>query len=415
MFVKYLQCIRCGERYSPGLNYNCGKCDNILDIKYDYDSIANRMDLRKIPKRIQSLWRYNDLLPVDDSDNIVSLNEGGTPLRKCDRLGKVLGLENLYVKDETRNPTGSFKDRPMTVAITKAREFGAKTVTSSSSGNAGVSLAAYAAKAGLDCIVFAPTSAPKTKLMLITLYGSKIVSVNGTCSDTFKLAKKASKHYGWFNATSTFINPYQVEGDKTVAYELCDNLDWKTPDWIFIPISDGPLLVGCWKGFKELKLLGYCADLPHMVGIQAEGCAPISRAFKENAVNVKPWGTPTTIVSSIADPLVGYSQDGTYTLKNIRESDGVADACSDKDILDSVKLLAKKEGIFAEPAGAAPIAGVKKLFEQGRIDSDETTVCLVTGTGLKDPNIFMKSFERPRSIEPNFNKLTQLVDKELVK
>jgi threonine synthase len=246
--------------------------------------------------------------------------------------------------------------------------------------------------------------------MLIKLYGSRIMLIDGTYSDTFNLAKKASERYGWYNATTTFLNPYQVEGDKTVAYELCENLGWTVPDWIIVPISDGPLLVGCWKGFEELQLLDYCAKLPHMVGAQAEGCAPITRAFKENATEVMPWRKSRTIVSSIADPLKGYSQDGTYTLKIIRESGGVANAYSDRDILDSVRLLAAKEGIFAEPAGATSISGARKLLEEGKIDHDEVVVCLVTGTGLKDPQTVMGSMQRPMLIKPTSHALTRLVN-----
>jgi len=410
MFMKYIECTGCGERYPVTVIYNCRKCGGVLDIKYDYDKIATETDLRQPRQRNQGIWGYKELLPVRNQDKIISLSEGFTPLHKCDRLGEILGLRNLYVKDETRNPTGSFKDRPISVAVTKAREFGARTITSSSSGNAGCALAAYAAKAGLPCVIFAPDSTIDAKLMPIASFASRIVIVDGTVSDAFDLAKKASEHYGWFNATSTFINPYQVEGDKTVAYEIYDELDWKVPYWVIVPIGAGPLLVGCLKGFKELELLNYSTELPHMVGIQAEGCAPISKAFKENATQVKPWGRPTTIVSAIADPLAGYPQDGTYTLKNILESGGIADSCSDTDILDGAKLLAKKEGIFAEPAGAAPIAGARKLFEERKIDSDEIVVCLVTGTGLKHSG--GEFFQRPKPIRPDFHEFSQLIEKE---
>ena len=364
--------------------------------------------------RNRSLWAYKELLPVDNVSNVVSLEEGGTPLHRCSKLEEVLGLKNLYVKDETRNPTGSFKDRPMTIAVTKAREFKANVLISSSSGNAGVSLAAYAAKGGLNSLVFAPVNTPNTKLALIDAYGSRLVLVNGTYSDAFLLSKRASEHYGWFNATSTFINPYQVEGDKTVAYEIWEDMGCTVPDWIFVPISDGPLLVGCLKGFMEFNLLGYATKLPHMVGIQPEGCAAIARAFKENSDDVKSWEKPSTVVSSLADPLVGYSQDGTYTLKKIRESFGVADTCTDDQTLDSVRLLARKEGIFAEPAGAISIAGLKKLVEKGKIDSDEVVVCLVTGSGLKETN-FSDAFKRPAAITPNFSEFEQLADQILSK
>lgn len=411
-YVRCLECIQCKEQYSPSVYYTCPKCANILDVKYDYDTIASRIDLRKQSYQNRSLWRYSDLLPINDKKNIVSLNEGDTPLHKCVRLGNKVGLKNLFIKDETRNPTGSFKDRPITVAITKAREFNVQTVTSSSSGNAGVSLAAYAAKAGLNCIIFAPADTPKTKLMLVNTFGSKVITVRGSLSDAYHLAEKSSRRYSWFNATSTFLNPYSVEGDKTVAYELYTNLNGETPDWVYVPIGAGPLLVGCWKGFKELELLSYSTKLPHMVGIQAEGCAPIVKAFKEKTVTVSAWEKSFTIASAIADPLIGYTQDGTYTLSKIRESNGSAEACSDKDILESVALLAQKEGIFAEPAGASSLAGALKMFEEGKIDSNEIVVCLVTGTGLKQ--IIPDSTNKSIVIDPDFTKFTQLIDRGLI-
>jgi len=409
MFVEFIECTKCGEKYKSGLNYNCTKCGSILDIKYDYEKIRDRIDMRRLPISGSGVWRYKELLPIENPSNIVSLNEGSTPLYKAERLGEAFGLRNLYVKDETRNPTGSFKDRPITVAVSKARELGVGTVASSSSGNAGGSLAAYAAKAGLNCIIFAPSSTLDSKLIPIALYGSRIVIVDGTVSDAFYLAKKASEEHGWFNATSTFVNPYQLEGDKTVAYEMVEQTGGEVPDWVFIPIGAGPLLVGCWKGFKELNLLGCTTKLAHMVGIQAEGCAPIVKAFRENTDKVDSWGKLTTIVYAIADPLVGYSQDGTYTLRNIRESGGVAEACSDKEILDSVKLLANKEGIFAEPAGAAVVAGAKKLLDEGKVGSDENVVCVVTGTGLKQ--MISERFERPKPIRPDSKELERFLEK----
>jgi len=388
--------------------YSCRKCGGILQVDYDYQRLSAKLKPRVIRKKGIGVWRYREFLPIQDHLKVISLHEGGTKLLQCKRLGRKLGIEKLYIKDETTNPTASFKDRPVTVAVTKAKEFSVKTVVAASSGNAGASLSAYAARAGIDCWIFAPAGIPQEKTCQVRAHGSKLVIVNGTYSDAFELAKTCTEELEWFNVTSTFFNPYTVEGNKTVGYEILEQLHYDAPDWVLIPIGAGPLLVGCWKGFTEMKRLGWVEKLPSMIGVQAEGCAPIVKAFKKNRSTVEPWKNPRTVVSAIADPLEGYPQDGTLTLNTIKRSNGLAEACSDEEILQAVKWLAETEGVFAEPAGAASIAALDKLTRTGKLEKRDVVVCVVTGSGLKDPTASMKICGEPFEIEPNIDELRKL-------
>jgi len=410
MFATCLSCVGCQKQYPMKVgHYNCQRCNGILQVEYDYQRLSDRLKQRLTNKNRFGIWKYKELLPIQDSSEIVSLREGGTKLLRCKRLGRKLGIKKLYVKDETTNPTGSFKDRPMSVAVTKAKEFRVRAVVTASSGNAGASLSAYAARAGIECWVFVPTGTPPGKICQARAYGSKLVIVNGTYSDAFQLAKICTGELKWFNVTSTFFNPYTVEGDKTIGYEISEQLSYDVPDWVLIPVGAGPLLVGCWRGFKEFESFGWTRGLPSMIAVQAEGCAPIVKAFKEGRSTVEPWGHPRTRVSAIADPLQGYPQDGSLALNTVRQSNGLAEACSDEEIIQAVKLLAETEGIFAEPSGASSIAALKKLLEEGKIRKGETVVCVVTGAGLKDPNASMKLYGVPFEIEPNMDEVRKIL------
>lgn len=397
MLAKSARCIQCGALYPLDILYKCERCGGVLDIEYDYEKVAGVAPVKGFAdERAIGIWKYRQLLPVRDESNAVTLGEGGTPLFECRRLGPRLGCDDLYVKDETREPTGSFKDRPIAVAITKALEFGVDTVVTSSSGNAGAAVSAYAAKAGLRCVVFVPSATPPGKLAQIAMYGAKVIPVEGSCSDTYRLAQIVAKKEGWLNVTTTFLSPYPTEGDKTVAYEIAEQLGWRPPDWVVVPIGAGPLLVGVFKGFRELHRVGLTSALPRMVGIQAEGCAPIARAFEEGTDEVREWTRkPETVAGGIADPLVGYEDDGTYTLQVIRESRGIALSVSDGEILRAAVDLGGTEGLFAEPTGAASVAAVKKLLGRGHIKSCDTVVCIVTGHGLKDTSAFGRFMEVP--------------------
>jgi threonine synthase len=380
---RWLQCTACGaiHQFSSGL-YCCPTCSGILEVRYHHEYLVQAWK-ENLESTRPGIWKHLSLLPLSNAEHIITLSEGDTPLAKAIALSHELGVKT-FVKDETRNPTGSFKDRPNSVAISKALELGAKTVALASSGNAAGSLSAYAAKAGVVCVVAVPEDTPHSKLGQILVFGSRVTKVRGTYSDAFKLIKEACKTYGWHNLTSVAsANPYQVEGDKTVAYEMCEQLAWTPPDWVAIPLGAGPLLVGVWKGFKELYELGVIGKLPKMIGVQAEGCSPIVRAFKNGKSDVSPWEEPHTLAHSIADPLRGYSEDGTLTLKSVHQSGGIAESVTDEEMLEAVRLLARTEGLFAEPSAAAAIAVVKKLRGSGSIKPDDIVVPVVTGTGLK--------------------------------
>lgn len=403
-----LQCANCSRSYpfESGL-YNCTHCQGIIEVKYSRGGLSEYLtrifSFDSISKA--GVWRFFDLLPIRSKEHIVSLSEGNTPLIKLENLG-----ENTYAKDETRNPTGSFKDRPNTVGISKARELGATKIAIASSGNAAGSLSAYAAKAGIECIVAVPENTPASKLNQIVAFGAKVAKVRGVYSNSFNLIRESCKKFGWHNLTSVSVaNPYQSEGDKTVAYEIYEQLDRTVPDWIVVPIGAGPLLVGVWKGFQELKEVGLTRKLPRLVGVQAEGCSPIVRAFKSNESQVTAWENPQTIAHSIADPLVGYPEDGTLTLRKIIESHGVAESVNDSEMLDACGLLARTQGIFAEPAAASSLAVVPKLKRLGIVHKNELVVSLITGTGLKSPEAFQSTRNLP-IIDADPTKLAELVN-----
>jgi threonine synthase len=343
------------------------------------------------------------MLPLEKYESIVSLEEGNTPLIRTESLG-----DGFYVKDETRNPTGSFKDRPNTVGISKAVELGAKTVAIASSGNAAGSLSAYAAKAKIECVVCVPEDTPNSKLKQIMVFGAKVAKVRGTYSNAFNLIRESCQKFGWHNLTSVCTaNPYQVEGDKTAAYEIYERLN--NPDWVLVPLGAGPLLVGIYRGFWELREAGLMDRIPRLVGVQAEECAPIVRAFKRGEKEVTAWeGKPHTVAHSIADPLTGYSQDGTLTLEKIRESNGVAESVNDDEMLEAVWQLSKGEGIFAEPAAASTLAAANKLKRNRIISNGDKVVLMVTGTGLKSSAVLDRIGEAP-IIDPDPNELVRTI------
>lgn len=414
MFATKLRCLRCGAEYPLVTRYNCIKCKGILDVEYDYEAMKRRkVGSQFTVKKDEGIWKFKDFLPVEKQESIVTLKEGDTPLFFCERLGALMDLANVYLKDETRNPTGSFKDRPISCAISKTREEGRNTVITSSSGNAGVSVASYAAKAGMKSIIVVPSTTPRNKLLSIVCSGAILVKVKGTTSDCFNLARELSQKYGWINLTSTFLNPFATEGDKTVAYELYQQLKL-VPDWILVPIGVGPLLIGIYKGYKELRELRLVEKLPAMVGVQAKGCAPIVRAFEREESQVKPWGTPHTIASGIADPLQGYSNDGALTLRIIKESGGMAVAVDDESLMRSVQKLSTLAGIFAEPTGVASVASLKKLREKGILKENDTVICMVTGSGFKDAHTIEEYVEIPPiELEPTLKEVEDFLEQKL--
>ncbi len=391
-YIKYLKCCRCGKIY----DYDAKPviCENKdlgrLDIYYDYEALKEFYTKEYVMKRpLMNQWKYFDLLPPKNEVNIVSLGEGATPLIKANRLAEVLGIKELYLKDETRNPTASFKDRGMSVAVSVAKEFGFKRAVTASSGNAAAALAAYAAKAGIEVYAFVIEQAGYGKIAQLLFYGAKVFRVKGLGKEdpTVKLMREAYEKYGFYPSPSFGpYNPYQIEGPKTISYEIIEQMNWKVPDWVFVPVGAASLLTGVWKGFKDYLNLGLIDRLPHLFAVQSTGNPPFVRAFKEkqDPFNIRPWPKPHTIAWGLEDP---YPWDGDAGLRALDETKGYAEEVPDEKIVEAMKLLARYEGIFAEPSGAASLAGLMAAIDEGIIDKSDKIVVLVTGHGLKDPDV----------------------------
>ena len=377
--VKCARCIRCGKEYEATPNVTTCDCGGILDIIYDYDYIQANFTKETLKNRQDpTMWRYRELLPVEETAEAPPLRVGGSPLYEEPRLAAQLGLKKLWVKDDGLNPTASLKDRASAMAVAKAREAGAEVIACSSTGNAASSLAGNAAAAGLKTYIFVPSRAPKGKVAQLMTFGATVISVQGTYEDTFELSKAAIDRWGWYNRNAA-INPYLSEGKKTVALEIMEQLNWQVPDYIAISVGDGCTIAGLWKGLKDLHAIGFIDRLPRLISAQAAGCCPLNRAIAEN----KPWEPmeENTLADSIA---VGVPRNAEKALMAIRESNGLVVNVTDEEIMAAQKLLGRTCGVFGEPAGVTGTAGVKKLCEQGAIGANDTVVSVVTGNGLKD-------------------------------
>ena len=404
--MNFLECINCKSEYPMDeMLYNCKKCGDLLEVKLDLEDLKRKLEKVDWKRRSISVWKYREFLPISDESKIITLQEGGTPLYKCERLAERLGIKNLYVKNEGANPTGSFKDRGMTVGVSKALEFNVKTVICASTGNTSASLAAYAARAGLNCVVLIPHGKIALgKLSQAMMYGAKVVAVKGNFDIALKIVVNASKTFGLYLLNS--INPFRIEGQKTAAFEICEQLGWKAPDRIIIPVGNAGNITAYWKGFKELEAIEIIKELPRMTGVQASGASPIVNAFANGNEGIEPVSDPETIATAIR---IGNPVNWKRALKAIRESGGVAVTVTDDEIIYAQKLLARAEGIFVEPASAASIAGLKKLIESGEIGSEETVVCIATGHGLKDPEVAIKACEKIVEIEPSLEELERVL------
>ena len=400
-------CIACGEKYGiDEIVYSCRKCGDILEIRYDYGLIKEELKKSGWQSLPLSVWRYKDFMPIRNPLNVVSLNEGGTGLYRCRRLGKALGIENLYVKNEGENPTGSFKDRGMTVGVSKALELGIKIVACASTGNTSASLAAYAAKAGLSCIILIPSGGVAFgKLSQAIIYGAKVIQIRGNFDQALKMVVKLSEEHKEIYLLNS-INPYRLEGQKTIAFEICDQLNGEPPDRVVVPVGNAGNISAIWKGFTEFNKLGLIKRLPKMVGIQAEGAAPIAKAVKNGKDAIVPIEKPETVASAIR---IGAPVSWKKAMKAIKDSGGTAETVTDKEILEAQKLLARYEGLFVEPASASSIAGLKKMLESGEIGKDEVVVCIATGHGLKDPDIVVKMFEKPYEVDAEISSIEKLL------
>ena len=403
MGKNHLQCRECKKEYEPTFKYICDECFGPLDVKYDFPSVNKNT----FKDREKTYWRYFELLPIIDKKNIVSIEAGMTPLVKAEKLGKELGLNNLYIKNDSVNPTFSFKDRPAGVAISKAKEFGLSSVGCASTGNLASATAAHAAKANFPCYIFAPSDIEHAKIAQALSYGANYIAVDGTYDDANRIAAQIgdSKGVGVVNIN---MRSYYVEGSKTLAYEVAEQLDWKVPDQLIVPTGSGAMLNAICKGFEELETVSLLDNVSklHMNCAQPHGCAPIVSAFKDNSDDVIPVENPDTVAKSLA---IGDPGDGRYVLKRLKQYNGIAQESNNKETLDAILLLAKTEGIFTEPAGGVSVAVLKKMVEDGQIDKDETTVCYVTGNGLKATESIMDVLSRPQVMQPDVAKISAVV------
>ena len=405
-FVKGLECRECGEKYPKQPLHVCEACFGPLEIVYDYDAIKKSISRAKIASRDRNLWRYRELLPIDGEPQ-VGLHSGYTPLIRARRLGDALGVKELYIKDDSVNhPTFSYKDRVVAVAISKAIEFGFDTVSCASTGNLANSVAAHAAKAGLNCYVFIPEGLEHGKIIGSSIYGPRTVAIKGNYDDVNRLCSEIADKYGW-----AFVNvnlrPYYSEGAKTQAFEIAEQLGWKLPKHIVVASAGGTILPKLAKAFKELIQVGLVEDSGSRIySAQAAGCAPIINALQKGTDLISPV-KPNTIASSIA---IGNPADGYYVLQAVRESGGWGESVTDAEILEGIKLLARTEGIFTEPAGGTEVAVTKKLIQKGRIPRDESVVISVTGNGYKTLEAIAQSVEKPFTMNAtleNFDELYQ--------
>jgi threonine synthase len=399
------ECINCKTRYDiDEIIYFCKKCADILEIKFDFKELAQTIKTSDWKTKPLSVWRYRDFMPIHETANVVTLNEGGTGLHRSQHLGEEVGLKEVYVKNEGENPTGSFKDRGMTVGVTKAVELGARHVICASTGNTSASLAAYAARAGLKCTVLIPSGKiAYGKLAQAMIHGAKVLQVKGNFDQSLEFVLKlAEKHKSIYLLNS--INPFRIEGQKSLGYEICEQLNYDAPDRIIIPVGNAGNISAVWKGLTEFHRLGFIKKLPKMTGIQASGSAPIAQAIKNNSEKIVPVEHPETVATAIR---IGAPVSWKKAINAIRESHGTAETVTDEEILNAQKMLARIEGIFVEPASASSIAGLKKLIESGVIGKDEKVVCITTGHGLKDPDTAIKQCEKPVEVEADMLSIEQ--------
>jgi threonine synthase len=404
--IQSLKCRECGKEYEPQFIYICEECFGPLDVIYKFPSTLKKETFAS--RQDKTYWRYFELLPIADKNNIVDLNAGLTPLQHADRLGKQLGgLKDLFIKNDSVNPTFSFKDRPAGVAVSRAKETKLKAVGCASTGNLASATAAHAAKAELSCYIFAPSNIEHVKIAQALSYGAEFVAVDGTYDDANRVASIIgdSKGIGIVNIN---MRPYYVEGSKTLAYEVAEQMNWQVPDSLIIPVGSGAMLNAVCKGFEELHRLGFIDSIANLkiIAAQPHGCSPLVDAFKRKSDSVIPVERPKTIAKSLA---IGDPGDGLYVLKRLKQYNGIAEEATDEEIIDGILMLAKTEGIFTEPAGGVSIAVLRKLIEDGEIDSDETIVCYITGNGLKATEAIINVLPKINVVKPDVHLVSTMI------
>ncbi len=392
-YARALRCRKCGQEYPVQALGLCDFCFSPLEVSYDYKAMAGAVSREKLAAGPPSMWRYADLLSVEGE--VVDIGAGFTPLTKADRLGRELGLDELYIKNDCLNPTYSFKDRPVSVAVTKAREFGFDTVACASTGNLAASVAAHAAKANMKAYVFVPSNVESGKLVGAAIYNPVLVTVDGSYDDVNRLCARLVERHNW-GFININLRPYYAEGSKTLGYEVAEQLGWRAPDCVVAPAASGLSFTRIWQGLDELSMLGLIEPVnTHMYLTQAAGSSPIVNAFEAGSLHVHPV-KPDTIAKSIA---IGNPADGYYALRVARQSGGGACAVTDEELISGVKLLAQTEGIFAESAGGVVIAGLKKLAASGVIKKNELTVAFITGAGPRTQET-VADIVQPFTVQP---------------
>jgi threonine synthase len=401
-----LKCRECKREYSISPIHVCEFCFGPLEVVYRYSEIKKSLNREKIRERPKSMWRYRELLPVD-GDPRIGLNVGFTPLIRSEGLAKSLGVKELYLKNDAVNhPTLSFKDRVVSVALNKAKEFGFKTVACASTGNLANSVAALAAAGGLESYIFVPYDLEQGKILGTLIYGTNLVGIKGSYDEVNRLCSEIAENYGWAFVNIN-IRPFYAEGSKTFGFEIAEQMGWKVPQHVVVPMAGGSLITKIWKGFKELETIGLLNEVNTKVhGAQASGSNPIVAAFKERIDWIKPQ-RPQTIAKSLA---IGNPADGYYALKTIRDSGGWAEDVTDEEIVEAMKLLAQTEGIFTETAGGVTVGVTKKLIEQGIIPRDESILISITGNGLKTQEAVQDRVGRFVIIEPKLSDFEQLFE-----
>lgn len=379
--VAHLECSSCGERFPPNHVYDlCPACRLPLLVRYDLAKAKRSIARGRLHDGGAGIWAYRDLLPVIHEENIVTLGEGQTPLIHARALGSSLGLDHLYIKDESLNPTGSFKARGMAVAVSMAKELGIRKVAAPSAGNAASAMAAYAARADIEANIFMPTSAPVANQIECKVFGANVTLIDGVISDCGLVVAQCKEKNGWFDL-STLKEPYRVEGKKTMGYELAEQLGWRLPDWILYPTGGGTGLIGMWKAFDEMEAMGWIGtQRPKMVCVQCSGCAPIVKAFKEGTAKAEPWPNAHTIASGLCVPV---AIGDFLMLRILRQSGGMALMVDDDELRGAIQRVGKAEGVFCAPEGAACLPALERLICEGLIRPQDEIIFFNTGAGLK--------------------------------
>ena len=403
--IQSLICRECKKEYKPQFRYICEECFGPLDVKYIYPTNIKRELFESRTEK--TYWRYFELLPIKDKNNIVSINSGFTPLQKSTNLSTDLRLKSLYIKNDSVNPTFSFKDRPAGVAVSRAKEINLKAVGCASTGNLASATAAHAAVARLPCYIFAPADLEPVKISQALAYGAEFVAVDGTYDDANRVASVIgdSKGIGIVNIN---MRPYYVEGSKTLAYEVAEQLNWQVPDYLVIPVGSGAMLNAICKGFEELCEIGLVNDVSNLkiIAAQPHGCSPVVDAFKSNSNEIFPVEKPNTIAKSLA---IGDPGDGIYVLKRLKQYHGIAESATNQEIVNGILKLSKTEGIFTEPAGGVSVAVLQKLVESGKIDRDANIVCYVTGNGLKSTEAIVGMLPKPSTVKPDVQMVSTII------